>query len=94
MRLRWLSIAAWPSLGLLMLMSLSGMAFVWNSFDLVHLGMENYRFLREQGVLAVMEGGLLQATVLVLQGLLSLACYLVFKTCEAELVNRWRARPR
>ena len=87
-----LSIAAWPSLALFLLMAVSGALVAWISFDLIHQGMENYRFLREQGLLAVMEGGLWQALELVVKGCVSLCAYLVFKNCEVELVNRWRTR--
>jgi hypothetical protein len=65
--------------------------FAWLSYNLFHLSMENIRFLRMAGWLAVMEGGLYQLAGIVINGLAALACYVGFKTCEVELVHRWRS---
>jgi hypothetical protein len=65
--------------------------FTWNSFNLAHLAMENFRFLGQYGRLALSEGGLVQLAEIAVKGYLSLAFYLGFKACEVELVYRWRA---
>jgi hypothetical protein len=66
--------------------------FAWNSYSLFQTAMANVNFLRTYGWMAVMDGGLKQFITLVLYGYLSLAFYIGFKACEAELVHRWRRR--
>ena len=87
---RWLKPQFYNSLVLFLVMGVFAALFAWNSFNLIHLAMENFRFLRQFGALAIMEGGLWQLLEIILYGYLSLAFYLGFKICEAELVNRWR----
>ena len=65
--------------------------FAWHSFNLVHLAMKDDRFLRQHGAKDIMEAGLRQRAGIILHGYLSLAFYLGFKGCEAELVRRWRS---
>ena len=87
---RWLRPTSYNSIILLLAMGVFAALFGWISYNLIHLGMENYRFLRQFGTLAVMEGGLGQLVEIILYGYLSLAFYLGFKICEVELVHRWR----
>jgi hypothetical protein len=87
---RWLKPQSHHGVVLFLLMATFGALFAWNSFNLVHLAMENYRFLSAFGLDAVREGGLLQLVEIIAYGLLSLAFYLGFKACEVELVARWR----
>lgn len=89
---RWLKPTSYNSVILFIAMGAFAALFGWNSYNLIHLGMENYRFLRQFGTVAVMEGGLGQLVEIILYGYLSLAFYLGFKVCEVELVNRWRNR--
>jgi hypothetical protein len=87
---RWLQLSNYHALVVFLLMGVFATLFAWNSYNLVHLAMQNFRFLREAGLLAVMEGGLRQLAGIILYGLLSLAFYVGFKACEVELVYRWR----
>lgn len=85
-------IARWPGWALFLIMAASGGALAWVSVDLVRLAMANHAFVAEHGVEALTNGALEQAAGLALNGLIALACYLVFKTAEAELVARWRGK--
>jgi hypothetical protein len=87
---RWLKPQSYNSLVLFLMMGAFAGLFAWTSFNLIHVAMENYRFLRQFGSLAVMEGGLSQLAGIILYGYLSLAFYMGFKVCEVELVNRCR----
>jgi hypothetical protein len=90
MSYRWLMPQAHHSAVLFVVMAICGALTAWNSFSLIHLAMENIRFLRMFGGIAVMEGGLLQLVEIIVYGILSLTFYLGFKVCEVELVSRWR----
>jgi hypothetical protein len=52
----------------------------------------NFRFLTEHGVMAVMEGALVQLGELLLNGYFALAMYIGFKACERTLVEKLLAR--
>ena len=88
---RWLQLSSYNAFVLFLLMGVCAACFAWNSYNLAHLAMANVRFLSEAGLLAIMEGGLLQLAEIIFHGVLSLAFYLGFKACEVELVHRWRA---
>jgi hypothetical protein len=57
------------------------------SLDLVSLAYSNASFVLEYGVMALKDGGLLQSLHLLGMGYLALACYVVFKCCEKQLVE-------
>ena len=61
-----------------------------SSYNLFHQAMENFRFLREFGSLALTEASFQQIAEIVFYGYLSLAFYVGFNACESELVYRWR----
>ena len=86
---RWLEIHSYPAPVLFLVMGACAILFAWSSYNLAHLAIANYEFLRQFGWLAVMEGGLWQATEIAAYGLLALVFYLGFKACEHELVQRW-----
>jgi hypothetical protein len=88
--LRWYRPAAHHTITLFLVMGASGMALAWMSFNLLHLAMENTRFIGMHGLVALLEGGLRQIIEIMIYGILSLVSYLVFKVCEVELVARWR----
>ncbi len=48
----------------------------------------NFRFLGEHGVMAIMEGALVQLGGLLVSGYFALAMYLGFKACEHVLMDR------
>lgn len=57
------------------------------SVDLLHLAYSNAELILEYGLMAVLDGALLQAVELVALGYLALACYVVFKCCEKLIVE-------
>lgn len=71
-----------------LLMGLCFLLFGVASFNLFTTLQANVRFLLEHGVLAVMEGGLVQLAELVLYGYLAVTFYLGWKLCEKVLL--WR----
>jgi hypothetical protein len=76
----------WLTTFLLMgVFSLLGAAASVNIFVMLDA---NFRFLSEHGLMAVMEGALVQLGQLVATGLFALAMYLGFKACERILVEK------
>ena len=67
-----------------------GALLAWISLGLINQAMQNIHFLQQYGNLAIMEGGLTQLSWIIAQGVVALASYLGFKSCETELVHRWR----
>ena len=90
----WLRPKAYPSLVLLLIMGVCSVGLAWLSFGLVKLAMANFDFLSEYGVLAVMEGGLVQLAVIGVKSLFALLFYLGFKGIEHELLIRWNGHSR
>ncbi len=87
---KWLHPAPYHSLLVFLAMGVLGTLFAVNSYNLLQLGMANYKFIAKFGWLALQEGALLQLLEISFSGLLSLAFYLGFKACEVELMIRWR----
>jgi len=87
-------LARYPAWVLFLVMGLVGGAGAWLSFDVIRLTMANVDLVQRHGGMALLDGGLIQALMLGLRGLLILALYLAFKLLEVELVTRWRAGPR
>jgi hypothetical protein len=87
----WLRPARYHAVVLLFMMSLCSIGFAWLTYGLITVALANIGFLTEHGLMAVVEGGLLQFAQLSLQGFMALLCYLGFKGIEHELVYRWLA---
>ncbi len=68
-------------------MLLSFFAFGVGSLNLFMLLRANATLLLDNGWQAVMDGGLQQSLELLWNGLVAMAAYLVFKTCEYRLVH-------
>jgi hypothetical protein len=68
-------------------------AFALCSFNLAYLFMENFRLIRDYGMMAVYDGGILQFVELVFWGYLSLGFYLLFKGCVDGLLRRVHVQP-
>ena len=83
LRRRWLTF---------LVMVLSFFCFGMLSFNLFFLMKANLDLLTMHGWQAAMDGGLAQAVELSVSGLLAMAAYVVFKTCEHRLVH-WLAEP-
>ena len=87
---KWLHPAPYHSLLVFLAMGALGTLFAVNSYNLLQLGMANYKFIAKFGWLALQEGALAQLLEISFSGLVSLAFYLGFKACEVELMIRWR----
>jgi hypothetical protein len=87
---RWLLLSEYHWAALLILLGLSASLAAWVSFGLINLAMANYGFVTQYGLLALREGGLLQALEIGAKAALVLAAYMVFKAVETELIHRWR----
>jgi hypothetical protein len=88
---RWLSPSAYHWTVLLALQGFSATLVAWISIGLINLAMANLEFLTRYGLLAIREGGLLQALAIGFRGLVVLLAYLMFKAIETELICRWRS---
>ncbi len=64
--------------------------FAYATLNLFQMSMANFRFLREFGWTAVMEGGLIQLAQIIACAIAALLSYVGFKICESELVHRYR----
>jgi len=87
---RWLRPAAHHSLTLFVVMGALSIIFAWNTFDLVQMAMANVDRLEFGGLMAAVDGALMQTALLAARGMVSLLCYLGFKGIEDELTDRWR----
>lgn len=74
-------------LAIYLVMGLSATLGTLLSVDLLHLAYSNATFILEYGLMALLDGALLQALELVVLGYLALACYVVFKCCEKLIVE-------
>ena len=72
---------------LFLLMGMSVLLGSLLSLDLIQVAYSNFEFILEYGAMALMEGGAVQALELLAQGLLALACFVVFKCAEKLLVE-------
>lgn len=75
-----------------LVLGLSFLAFGGTSLNLLFIAKANLDLIVEHGWQALIDGGALQMLEILATGYLSMAAYVVFKTCEARLV-RWLADP-
>lgn len=87
---RWLLLSEYHWAALMVLLGLSAALAAWVSFGLINLAMANYGFVTRFGLLALRDGGFLQALEIGGKAVLVLAAYMVFKAVETELIHRWR----
>jgi hypothetical protein len=72
-----------------LLMGAAFVVFGLASLNLVNVFAANFGFLSEHGLDAVREGALRQLAELVFNAYLAVAFYMLFKTCEYALVQRF-----
>lgn len=77
-----------PAWRAFLLMGVFGGLFAVTSYNLLMLFSANLRFISTNGVMALMEGGLLQLIELIFYGYLSLAFYILFKGCLYGLLGK------
>lgn len=87
---RLLHISRYHWLVVFLLAGLATVIIAYGSVNLLSMSMANLRFLREHGWLALTSGGAVQFALIGVNGILVLACFLLFKICETELVMRYR----
>lgn len=76
-----------------LVLGLSFLVFGATSLNLLFIAKANLDFILAHGWQALAEGGARQLLEVLATAYLSMAAYVVFKTCEAQLV-RWLADPR
>jgi len=81
---RWVLSRRWATF---IVLGLSFFVFGAGSLNLFFLLKANGTLLIEYGWQAVMDGGLRQLVELIVTGYLSMAAYVVFKTCEYRLAH-------
>jgi hypothetical protein len=79
---RWILSRLWLTFGVL---GVSFFVFGAATVNLGRLFLANSQLLSDYGWQAVMDGALWQSIELVITGYLSMAAYVVFKTCEHRL---------
>ena len=91
-----LNLSRWPTVLVFLLAGVDATVFAFVTVNLFSEAMANLRFVSTYGSEAVRHGALVQAMQLALWGGLAMACWLVFKICESELVGRYFrwARPQ
>ena len=82
---RWVLSRRWATF---LVLGLSFLIFGASTLNLGMLFLANVRFINEQGWQAIMDGALLQLLELAATGYLSMAAYVVLKTCEHRL-SHW-----
>ncbi|UYV37303.1 hypothetical protein N4R57_20525 [Rhodobacteraceae bacterium D3-12] len=87
---RFLDITRYPVLVIFTLAGVSIVIVAYTSFNLLHLSMQNFRYIGENGWLALQSGALIQLLQIIAYGVVSLFFFMVFKLCEAEMVLRYR----
>jgi hypothetical protein len=90
------NIKCWPSLLVFCVAGVVAASFAFVSVNLFSQAMACLEFLSDYGWVAIKHGVLWQVGELCLWGAMSLLCWLVFKTCEHVLVNRyldWAGKP-
>jgi len=87
---RWVLSRLWATF---LALCLSFLAFGAGTLNLIYMFSANLAFLTSQGWQAAMDGAVLQLLELTLTGALSMAAYVVFKTCEHRL-SHWLAGER
>ena len=87
---RLFRLSGYPGLLVFVLAGLAAAVFAYSTYNLLSLSMANLSFLRDYGWQAITSGGLVQLLGILANGAVALACWLVFKACENELIDRYR----
>ena len=85
----------YPAFVVLIIGGFFAVVLAYATLNLFQMSMQNARFLREYGWLAVQEGALWQLLQIVGAGIVAMIAYIGFKICESELVRRyniWQSR--
>ena len=77
-----------PAVLTFLVMGAAAGGFAVCSYDLFQIFSANYRLISAYGLMAVLDGGLLQFLQAVFWGYAGIACYMVFKGCMDGLLDR------
>jgi hypothetical protein len=88
----WLRPKAYHWLVLLVMMGICSVGLAWLSFGLFKIAMANFNLISEHGLVALMDGGLVQLAMIGVESIFALLFYLGFKGIEHELLIRWNGR--
>ena len=80
----------YPAVVVLLIAGILTVIFAYATLNLFQMSMENIRFLREFGAMAVKEGALLQLLQIIISATIAMLSYIAFKICENELVHRYQ----
>lgn len=83
------NLTRWPSVLVFLLAGMTAITFAFVTVNLFSQAMANVDFLRKFGAEAIRHGALVQVVELCFWGGLALICWVVFKTCEQILVERY-----
>lgn len=89
---RWLFPSSYHSVILFVFMGVCAAVTAWVSFGLIVVAIANIELLKEHGMRAALDGGLVQLVEIAAQGAVALLAFLGFKGAEVELIRRWRWR--
>lgn len=84
-----INLKRWHSALVLLLAGVMAVIFAFVTANLVSQAMANWEFLREYGFTAIEHGAMYQVVELFALGAISMLCWMVFKTCEHVLVDRY-----
>ncbi len=84
-----LKLKHYPAVVVLLFAGILTVVFAYSTLNLFQMSMANFRFLREFGWTAIMEGRLIQFLQIVLCAVVAMLSYIGFKICETELVHRY-----
>ena len=87
---RLFQISRYPGIAVFAIAGLSLVLAAFATVNLLNLSMANLAFIRKHGWLAIKQGALVQLLELLVLGSAALACFVLFKICETELVMRYR----
>jgi hypothetical protein len=87
---RWITLQRWHIVALVFGLAISAVLFAWVTLNLFDVALANVRLIKQYGLMALVDGGLLQLSEILLEACISLLLFLMFKGCETEILHRWR----
>ncbi len=87
---RCLTLQNWHIAFLFASLGLSSVLFAWTTYNLFSVASSNLRFIKDYGVMGLVDGGFLQLLEICGNACAALLMFLLFKGCETEIVERWR----
>lgn len=89
---RFFNLSQWNFWALVAGLGLMGASLAWSSYNLYQQAADNLRLIGTYGLMALMDGGLLQFLEIAFFAILSLCFYIAFRGFDAEIIDRWRGK--